>query len=420
MDMEDKKNAIIAGVNINNEDDFDNSMKELSNLADACSINVIGRITQNLNSMNSSYYFGKGKVEELLKLVTKLNADMVIFNDELSPSQIYNLEKTLGCSIVDRTSIILDIFAIRARTKEAKLQVEIAKSQYMLPRLTGFGESMDRQGGGSGFRNRGSGETKRELNHRKIENRISELNKELEALVSQRQNQRKQRKKEEIPIIALVGYTNAGKSTIMNSLIDLFNVSDNKRVFEKNMLFATLQTSVRRIDLPDNKSFLLTDTVGFISKLPHYLVKAFRSTLEEVSEADILIHVVDYSNPYYKKQIDVTKRTLKELGADKIPVIYAYNKVDLINSEIPQNEKNRIYISAKRNIGISKMMDVIYNKIFENYVQCNMMIPYNKGNIVSYLNDNSNIESTSYKNDGIFLSVNCKESDYKKYQEYVI
>ncbi|MCI1946442.1 GTPase HflX [Clostridium luticellarii] len=418
--MEQRKKAVIAGVNLNNDRDFANLMEELFNLAEACDIEVVGEIIQKLNKVNSSHYLGKGKIEEMCKLIEEKDADMVIFDDELSPSQIRNLEKRLNCTIIDRTSLILDIFAQRARTREAQLQVEIAKLQYMLPRLTGFGESMDRQGGGSSLKNRGAGETKLELDRRKIEDRISGLNRELEVLVSQRQNQRKRRKRGDMPVIALVGYTNAGKSTVMNAMMDLFNPSIDKQVFEKDMLFATLQTSVRRIDLPDNKSFLLTDTVGFISKLPHYLIKAFRSTLEEVSEADVLIHVVDYSNANYEKQMDVTRDTLKELGADNIPVIYCYNKIDLVEDKIPEDKEDCVYISAREKSGMDKLVETIRRKIFEDYVCCKLLIPYSRGDIVSYFNDNSVVKSSSYENNGILLSLECKKSDYEKYKKYLV
>lgn len=418
--MEQKLRAVLVGVNLNNQMNFLDSMEELLHLADACDIETVGVIYQKLSRENKAYYIGKGKIQEVLALLDEKNADMVIFNDELSSSQIRNLETALHNKIIDRTVLILDIFAQRAKTREAMLQVEIAKLQYMLPRLTGLRESLGRQGGGAGLINRGSGETKLELDRRKIENRISALNKELQILVTQRQNQRKRRKKTEIPVIALVGYTNAGKSTIMNIMIELFNGSDNKLVLEKDMLFATLETSVRNITLPDNKSFLLTDTVGFISKLPHHLIKAFRSTLEEVAEADMLIHVVDYSNPDYEQQIDVTKQTLKELGADNIPTIYVYNKIDLAADEIFKAEDDSVYISAKKKLGIDKLVNAIGQKIFTKYVHCKMLIPYGKENIISHLYDHAKIKSTIYEGNGILLSLQCNEVDCKKYQQYLI
>lgn len=417
--MELKQKAIIVGVQFNKLEDFTNSMEELFNLANACGLEVVGEKTQKLNSVKTSHYIGKGKIQEVSALLAEKNANVVIFNDELSPTQIRNLEATLNCRVIDRTVLILDIFAQRAKTREAQLQVEVAKLQYMLPRLIGSGESLGRQGGKAGLKNRGSGETKLELDRRKIEDRIIGLNKELEILVAQRQNQRKRRKKKEIPVIALVGYTNTGKSTIMNAMIDLFNPSMEKQVLEKDMLFATLETSVRSIALPDNKFFLLTDTVGFISKLPHHLIKAFRSTLEEVTEADILVHVVDYSNPYYEQQIEVTRETLKELGADRIPVIYAYNKTDLAVIEISELKEDCVYISAKRKAGLDKLIIAIRERAFTQYVNCEMLIPYDKGNIVAYLNDNATIKSTSYEGDGILISLECREADYERYRQYV-
>lgn len=362
--MKQKQRAVIVGCNIKNDKEFLNMMEELFGLADACDIEVVGEITQRLERVYSSHYIGKGKVQEVISLIHEKDLDMVIFNDELSPSQIRNLEKDLKCKVIDRTGLILDIFAKRSKTKEAKLQVEIAKLQYLLPRLTGLREYSGRQVGGAGFINRGSGETKFELDKRKIKGRISTLHAELETLVVQRQNQRKQRKKVGIPVIVLVGYTNVGKSTIMNTMIDFYSSSIGKYVFEKDMLFATLETYVRSIKLPNNKSFLLSDTVGFISKLPHQLVKAFRSTLEEITEADMLVHVVDYSNLNYKQHIEVVKDTLKEIGADKIPTIYAYNKADLVEDEIAKEEKDRIYISAKNKAGIDKLVNEILKMAF--------------------------------------------------------
>ncbi|MDD3654133.1 MAG: GTPase HflX [Desulfotomaculaceae bacterium] len=416
--MVQKPKAILVGANFNNQQYFSDSMEELFHLADACDLEVVGQITQKLNREDTAHYIGKGKIQEVLTLLDQKDAEVVIFDDELSPSQIRNLEAVLQCRIIDRTVLILDIFAQRAKTREAKLQVEIAQLQYMLPRLVGLRASLSRQGGGAGLRNRGFGETKLELDRRKIENKISRLHRELEKLVAQRQNQRKRRKKFEIPVVALVGYTNSGKSTVMNAMVDLYHSSTDKQVLEKDMLFATLETAVRSIKFPDNKSFLLTDTVGFINKLPHQLVKAFRSTLEEVAEADMLIHVVDYANPNYKQQIAVTEKTLKELGADNIPIVYAYNKTDLVDGEILNLERDCVYISAKKKTGIDQLAQAIRKKAFTPYVYCELLIPYNQGNIVSYLKDHAYINSTAYNSDGILISLECKEADYKRYREY--
>ncbi|HDR7710976.1 TPA: GTPase HflX [Bacillus cereus] len=412
--------AVLVGVNVGNEDDFAYSMEELTNLAEACDVEVIGQVTQNLQRVNPSHYIGKGKIEEVAAYVQEIDANMVIFNDELSPSQIRNLEEDLDCKVIDRTILILDIFAQRAKTKEAQLQVEVAHLQYMMPRLIGLRESLGRQSGGVGTKNKGVGEKKLELDRRKIEEQISVLNKDLEALVAQRQTQRKQRKKNEIPVVALVGYTNAGKSTTMNAMLEIYNGTEEKQVFEKDMLFATLETSVRNIDLPDNKSFLLTDTVGFVSKLPHHLVKAFRSTLEEVAEADLLIHVVDYANPNYEQLIDITNETLKKIGVENIPTIYAYNKSDMVDVEIPKVQEDRVYLSAKKHVGIEELVEMIRSHIYKEYTKCEMLIPYDQGQVVSYFNNYAHVLSTSYENEGTKLQIECKTSDYEKYKHFAI
>ncbi|ASZ65520.1 GTPase HflX [Bacillus cereus] len=412
--------AVLVGVNLGNEDDFAYSMEELTNLAEACDVEVIGQVTQNLQRVNPSHYIGKGKIEEVAAYVQEIDANMVIFNDELSPSQIRNLEEDLDCKVIDRTILILDIFAQRAKTKEAQLQVEVAHLQYMMPRLIGLRESLGRQSGGVGTKNKGVGEKKLELDRRKIEEQISVLNKDLEALVAQRQTQRKQRKKNEIPVVALVGYTNAGKSTTMNAMLEIYNGTEEKQVFEKDMLFATLETSVRNIDLPDNKSFLLTDTVGFVSKLPHHLVKAFRSTLEEVAEADLLIHVVDYANPNYEQLIDITNETLKKIGVENIPTIYAYNKSDMVDVEIPKVQEDRVYLSAKKHVGMEELVEMIRSHIYKEYTKCEMLIPYDQGQVVSYFNNHAHVLSTSYENEGTKLQIECKTSDYEKYKHFAI
>ncbi|MDM5188083.1 GTPase HflX [Bacillus sp. DX4.1] len=412
--------AILVGVNLSSQSDFEYSMEELVNLAEACDVEVVGQVTQNLHRVNPSHYIGTGKIEEVSAFVKEADANMVIFNDELSPSQIRNLEEDLECKVIDRTILILDIFAQRAKTKEAQLQVEVAHLQYMMPRLIGLRESLGRQSGGVGTKNKGVGEKKLELDRRKIEEQIAVLNKELEALVAQRQTQRKQRKKNEMPVVSLVGYTNAGKSTTMNTMLEIFNGSVEKQVFEKDMLFATLETSVRNIQLPDNKAFLLTDTVGFVSKLPHHLVKAFRSTLEEVAEADLLIHVVDYANPNYEQLIEITNQTLKKIGVENIPTIYAYNKSDMMDVEIPQVQDNRVYLSAKQKVGIEELVEMIRSHIYKEYTKCEMLIPYDQGQVVSYFNEHAHVVSMSYENEGTKISLECKTSDFEKYKRFVI
>lgn len=416
--MEQKQRAIIVGCNLKSDKEFLNMVEELYSLADACNIEVVGEIIQKLERVYPSHYIGKGKIQEVITLIHEKEVDMVIFNDELSPSQIRNLDIALKCKVIDRTVLILDILSKRSKSKEAHLQVEIAKLQYILPRVTGLEGSLGLQEGSAKFISRGSGEAKLELDHRKIKDKISGLQAELKKLVIERQNQRKQRKKSGIPAVALVGYTNAGKSSIMNSMIDLYSSSIDKKVFEKDMLFATLETYVRNIKLPNNKSFLLTDTVGFISKLPHQLVNAFRSTLEEITEADMLVHVVDYSIPNYKQHIEVTKNTLKELGADNIPIIYAYNKTDLVAGEITKDEKDCIYISAKNKAGIDELVNEICTRAFIQNVCCQLLIPHDKGNVLSYFRDNANIKSTEYNSDGALISMECKAIDYERYRQF--
>ncbi|HBM80680.1 MAG TPA: GTPase HflX [Clostridiaceae bacterium] len=417
--MQKKETALLIGVNINNQPRFKESMEELKNLAIACELEVVGSMEQNLKSINPVFCIGSGKVEEVSSLADETEAEVLIFNNELSPLQLRNLEKELECRVIDRTYLILEIFAKRAKTREAKLQVEVARLQYMLPRLIGSNESLGRQRGGIGTKNRGAGETKLETDRRKIQARILELNNELELLENEHKIQRKLRYESELPSIALVGYTNSGKSTIMNAMVDMFRKSEAKKVLEKDMLFATLDTTVRRITLSNKRTFLLADTVGFVSNLPHNLIKAFRSTLEEVCEADLLIHVVDISNPHYKEQIDVTMKTLKEIGAENIPVIYAYNKIDLVDFDIPHDRCDCVYISAKLKKGMDKMVDLICSKVFREYVQCKMLIPYDRGDIFSYLNENYDVKSIAYKDKGTLIDLECRQSDYKKYQQYV-
>lgn len=418
--MVQKEKAIVVGVNLDNEPYFLYSMEELWNLAAACNVDVVGEITQKLDRVSGSHFIGKGKLQEVADFVEEEGADMVIFNDELSASQLRNLETCLGCEVIDRTLLILSIFAERARTREAKLQVEVAQLQYMLPRLVGLREYLSRQGGGSGLKNKGLGETKLQLDRRRIEDRITVLSKELETLSSQRQTQRKQRVRSQLPVVSLVGYTNAGKSTLMNAMVELSNQSLNKQVLVEDMLFASLETSVRNVTLPDNRSFLLTDTVGFVDRLPHHLVRAFRSTLEEAIGADLLIHVVDYSNPNYERQMSITDETLRQIGIIDIPVIHVYNKVDLTDLSIPIVNNDSVFLSAKHRVGIEELTQLISSRIFRDFVQCEMLVPYAQGQVVSYLNENALVLSTSYEEDGARLVLECRRSDAAKYHCYIV
>ncbi len=420
MKEEEKDRALLVGVNIDYKENFLRLMDELESLAYACNIYVVGREIQNLPEVNKPLYLGKGKAEEIAQKVKALNIDVVIFNNELSHTQIRNLQKILDCAILDRTSLILEIFSQRARTKEAKLQVEVARLEYMLPRLVGLHSSLGRQGGGSGFSNKGSGEKKLELDRRRIEDKLSELRDELEELSKDRQIQRKQREESEIPLVSLVGYTNAGKSSIMNYMIDRFVHDEDKRVLEEDMLFATLETSVRKIEIENNRKFLLSDTVGFISELPHDLVKAFRSTLEEIKNADLLVEVIDYSDPNWDEHKKVTQETLEKIGTMDIPILYVYNKSEEVLDKLPLIDEDEIYLSVKEDRGMRELIELITNKIFSKYKRCKMKIPFSQGNIVSYLNEHANVISTDYDGEGTILNVECKESQYNKYIGYVI
>ena len=419
--MDEKIKALLVGVNLNDDPDFENALKELESLAEACDMEVVGVETQNVSQINTGVYVGTGKVDEIKAVAHMLNADVVIFDNTLSPMQLRNLKDIIERPILDRTNLILQIFSSRAQTREAKIQVETARLQYELPRLTGMGEVLSRQGGTSGgMSNRGAGETKLELDKRKIRHRISELKKELKVVEKNRETQRKRRLIQGIPQVALVGYTNAGKSTLMNALLDKYEQKDEKKVLAEDLLFATLDTTIRSIHLPDKKEFLISDTVGFINKLPHNLVQAFHSTLEEVKYADLLLEIVDYSDENHKDQMKVTEDTLRELGAEQIPCIHVYNKCDGIIEPLPQIRGDDIYMAAKRGIGLEELVEMISSHIYQNYVDCVMLIPYTEGALVSYFSENATVKETEYLAEGTKLTMNCLLKDLKKYKQYVV
>lgn len=419
LEMLDK--AFLVGVNINDDPDFERSMRELAELAKACQMEVVGRAEQNLPSIHQGFYVGTGKVDEIKAAASMVGANIVVFDNSLTPSQLRNLQDRIELTIMDRTNLILEIFSKRARTKEAKMQVEVASLQYALPRLIGMGQVLSRQGGSSGgMSNKGAGEKKLELDRRRINHRITELNRELKEVETERSTQRKQRQSSGIPLVALVGYTNAGKSTLLNLMVDQYVKEESRKVMAKDMLFATLDTTVRKITPQGRQPFLMSDTVGFISNLPHHLVKAFRSTLEEVKYADLILHVVDYSDEEYQEQMKVTKETLKDLGADHIPSITVFNKADRVVSDLPVMLKDKIYMSAKEGIGTEELVQMIYDKVFEDHVHCTMLIPYDKGSLVSYFQQEGMTRSVSYEENGTKVELQCPVKDFEKYKEYVV
>lgn len=418
--------VLIVGVNFTTEhksQHFDLAMEEMASLVKACDMEPVGRIEQNMESANTATYIGAGKVQEVREMVRALEADLVVFDNGLSPIQLRNLSRDLDCPVMDRTTLILEIFSARAKTREAKLQVEVARLQYMLPRLVGLHDALSRQGGASGaMSNKGAGEKKLELDRRRLEQRLTTMRRELEKISGERETQRKKRAASGIPRVALVGYTNAGKSTVMNAMLSAYDGEGEKMVYEEDMLFATLDTTVRRITPPDQNDFLLSDTVGFISNLPHNLVKAFRSTLEEVREADLLIQVIDYSDENYTEHIRVTEETLKDLGAERIPMIYAYNKADLcgMGAFATIQGDDRLYLSTKSQSGIDALMTLISGKLSKRYQDCAFIIPYQRGDVVSYLNDNAVIHCTEYREDGVYMETNVSRIDAARYEQFLV
>lgn len=432
--------VLLVGVNLNDGEDYLTSLKELGALAEACDMEVAGSVCQTLEAVHKAFYIGKGKVDEVKELAQECNADVIIFDNSLSPMQMRNLQERLEKPILDRSALILDIFAGRARSREAKLQVETARLQYMMPRLVGLHAALSRQGGASGsMSSRGAGEKKLELDRRVLEQRLAQFRRELKEVGSERETQRKRRMKSGLPKVALVGYTNAGKSTILNAMLDLYGGEDaegeEKRVLEKDMLFATLDTTVRKIAPENHHPFLLSDTVGFIHKLPHNLVEAFHSTLEEAREADLLLQVVDYSDEHYKEQIAVTNQTLKKLGAEGIPMLYLYNKSDLVSPDdvpglsgvapermeecLPAVTEGAIYLSAKKRIGMEELVGLIEKKLSGGYRECTLLIPFTDGRAVSYLNENAVVYETEYLESGVRMRIKCRKEDYGYYEKYL-
>lgn len=408
--------AILAGIQL--REDISYSMEELAGLAEADGVAVAGQMIQSLERPNTATLIGKGKVEELAELCRNMEADMVIFNDELSGVQLRNLEEALEVRVIDRTILILDIFADRAVSREGKLQVELAQLQYRMPRLTGFGRSLSRLGGGIGTR--GPGEKKLETDRRHIAGRIDDIKAELARIGKTRQVQRSGREKSQIPVVALMGYTNSGKSAIMNRLLQLSERED-KTVSSQNMLFATLDTQHRKITLEQGSEFILIDTVGFVSRLPHSLVEAFKSTLEEVRYADLLIHVVDSSYENRDFYMEVTNKVIEQIGAGDKDQIVAYNKMDIAKS-VPLDVSGHevVYLSAKTGENINVLVEKIREKIFGGRVEMTLLIPYQRGDITSYLCENAQIFSMEYEEEGTLLHGKLERKDALRYGSFAV
>lgn len=419
-----KERTLVVGLDRgirNDKIDIESSMDELEELVEAAGGTVEGRLTQARDKPDVAHYVGKGKAEEIANYAEELDIDTVVFNDELAGSQIRNLEDKIDKKIVDRTGLILDIFASRATSSEGKLQVELAQLKYRLPRLVGFRDYLSRTGGGIGTR--GPGEQKLELDRRHILDKINDIQKELKQLGKVRTMKRQRRQNNDIPIIALVGYTNAGKSTLLNSLIKTDeDYTDKKDVFTKDMLFATLETSLRKSTLPNGRDFLITDTVGFVNKLPTHLIEAFKGTLEEVQYADLLLHVVDVTNENLDIQTITTTNILSDLDVSDKPIITVLNKVDqgdteTIGYQIPDP---KIFISAKTGQNIDKLFEMIQEHLPQKYYKVDLLIPFSKGDILSELFDSTNVENQNHTAEGTEVTVVLDEIDYNKYKEYII
>ncbi len=409
-----RESAFLVGVEIFGEEgllSLDDSLNELELLADTAGLDVVGALTQKLSRPNAKTYIGSGKVNELKALVEDTLAQVVIFDDELSPRHQRELEKLLGDKVrlLDRTSLILDIFAQHAKTSEGMLQVELAQYQYYLPRLTRAWTHLARQAGGGGGRAggaggvglRGPGETQLEVDRRTISKRISYLKDELEKVRAHRMRHRDKRRKSRLPIVALVGYTNAGKSTLLNQLAQA-------DVYVADQLFATLDPTTRKVELPGGYQSLFTDTVGFIQKLPTTLVAAFRATLEEIAEADLLLHVVDISHPNALNHFEAVEKTLAEINADHIPAITALNKVDLLNDQGMaqqrlENYPRAIAVSAREKIGIPDLKTLLKKSLYETYTPILVRLPYQEGNLISIFHESGQIERIEHERGGVLI-----------------
>ena len=416
---EDGEKAILVGI------ESEESLDELEELAKACEVEVVYKVLQKRSKIDSAFYIGKGKVEEISMLRQALKANVIVFDDELDASQVRNLEENTGAKVIDRTTLILEIFARRAKSREAKIQVELAQLKYRAARLSGLGTVLSRTGGGIGTK--GPGEKKLETDRRHIKERIYDLNHELEKIKKHRETQRE--KRNEIPKVSLVGYTNAGKSTLRNKLCDIAMPKDGtvkEKVFEADMLFATLDITTRAVILPDNRLITLTDTVGFVRKLPHDLVEAFKSTLEEVIYSDILLHVVDGSSRNSLEQIEAVEGVLAELGVKNKPTLVLINKIDKADEESLNkleeilNNVKHIQISAKQGINLDIILKEVENLLPYTLITVEYLIPYSKQDVAAFLHRNAKVLEEEFRDNGTYISAKVDDEIYNKCRNFML
>ncbi|MDD2494798.1 MAG: GTPase HflX [Tissierellia bacterium] len=417
--MEDKERCLLVAVQLT-EDENENDMEELTELVEAAEGEVISTIIQNRHGIDNRYYVGQGKVEEIALYVKELEIDTVIFNDEFTGSQIRNIEEIVDAKVIDRTNLILDIFARRAFTKEGQLQVELAQLKYSLPRLIGS-RNFSRLGGGIGTR--GPGEQKLEIDRRRIKEKISDIQSQLQELEKVRETKRKKRLKDQVPIISIVGYTNAGKSTLLNVLVEsqYKEEAESKKVYADNMLFATLDTELRSVKLPGGKKVIFSDTVGFIKKLPTQIVEAFKGTLEEIKYADIIIHLIDINDENLRLHKETTTDLIEKITGREIPVITVYNKIDKISGDNIRtiSTNDIVYISAKNKFNIDKLLEAIDYKLNGNKIKCVLRIPNSDLKTYYYLYENRNTSNEKYDENGIIFDAVLYENERNNYEKYI-